>query len=353
MRLLCIVFTVSLLQTGAVRPQRQSNWRRQSALDVADSMLDTLALLENDECDESWTFDPDSSMCFSLFAATRRDWFEALDKCGDMGATLATVKSESTNVLVQDLVAKSGSRYSPWLGGRIYEYDGEDDWTVTWSQDTTMTTEYFPWATKFPKHVDTVNCLKQNKWGKWRHKDCSAAQPFVCMKLANPLCDVANCEGCIEENYCAQCSPGYEDIYQTGKCQDLAHACTDGWILNRPEMLCYQKVEDRVDFPQAIELCTRLQSSLVPIHSEPTNDFIKKTFSGSMWVGIKYDYDAAEWVYIDSSSAVTFTNWALRYPTECDVEKDDCCVMVGEQGQWKNERCSKYLPFICRRHWNY
>jgi len=301
-------------------------------------------------CDDTWTID--GGKCYKM-VMDRANKDDALASCGMMGSTLATVLTEEKNEFIKAKILESGTRYSVLTGGVL----SADLGTLTWTEGV-EDSGYSHWAINFPKNRGRDTCLAINKWGRWKNKNCEKRQPYFCQKTLT--CDVEHCVGCINDNYCAQCEDGYADIARNGTCVDYNLACDDGWSMHRD--FCYKVMTYDEDFYTAMDTCADeegSQTSLAVITSAAANLFISNLLradlpeSGHAWVG--HTVDTNDNVYrIDTGAETDYSNWATRFPDARGAENE--CVSINDvnpQGRWKNQRCVKYLPFVCRKLWNF
>lgn len=64
---------------------------------------------------------------------------------------------------------------------------------------------------------------------------------------------------------------------------------------------------------------------------------------GSWWIGGVKDKNGVDWVWDNSSSEMTFTNWGPLQPNNGGEE----CVVMWGSGQWSDYGCNYKYIIIC------
>jgi len=140
----------------------------------------------------------------------------------------------------------------------------------------------------------------------------------------------------------------------------LNDACEDTWLVNVGTASCYKLMTTAVEFTDAT--CPD-GSIFTPIESEQENAFITANITSSLtegtWVGIQ-TYAEGNVTFTATGYYLTdedYTGWPAshrfpQYPVGSDPATTTSCVAVSHVGNWKNLRCTKDLPFICRKPWN-
>ena len=104
-------------------------------------------------------------------------------------------------------------------------------------------------------------------------------------------------------------------------------------------------------FGQADVFCKDQNASLLTIHFQEEQDFIKEFFesqkiSNDVWIGVKYENKKYKW---NDDTDVVYQNWAPGSPKH----KDDHCVQFQSDetsfGKWSDVLCSKMNMVVCQK----
>ncbi|WAR27593.1 ISP2-like protein [Mya arenaria] len=122
-------------------------------------------------CGDGWHCNEGSSYFVSDEPS---DWFTARDRCMDVGATLASIKDQTENTYLKDLLKTYGSNFY-WLGGSRASPKNP------WLWETGEAWGYEDW-----EYLKTYLCMgiwviSYNGWHDW---DCMHAYRYVCEKIA-------------------------------------------------------------------------------------------------------------------------------------------------------------------------
>jgi len=305
-------------------------------------------------CGDGWYGHDDK--CYKL--VVNRGRFErALNKCRQMGSTLATVTSDDTAEFIRDLPALH-NRMSSWIGGRL----SEDLETLTWTEseypgNDPIESDFRRWAVNMPQARGVGSCLISNVDGNWRNKLCDGrTAAFTCQKQL--ACSDPNCKGCIRDNYCAKCNDGYADVYNNGTCFPLSGTCEDGWSFHDthgdgdwgPVYYCYKLCMPDADYNTSETQCEDADAELTPIEDQAANNFVKNviaagTTEDNAWIGERL-YHGEE--------PTDYNNFSPIRPPHVNMDESNSCVaMQRNNGRWKVRNCGNDKPFVCRRPWNY
>jgi len=310
------------------------------------------------DCQDGW--DHHDGNCYKPFILdrpARLNFHNALSACQELGATLPTVADSDTNALIQAYLPQpigDEPRLAAWIGGKMIDTTAD---TIAWTEsDAPGVTEavevawrmwFRPNGEIFPKEIDD-SCVSvmSNPDGSWRNPSCeNQRHSYVCQKSSQ--CDVENCVGCVADDYCAKCAPGFFDIYDDGECHDLALACdiADGWkLLSRESQLCFKLATPAGGFSNSENPCG--EDFGVPDSMEQSRFVVMellKPSGTSAWINaFAEDYENTAWV-----------PWFFRFNPATVTEENHCVMLSHRAGSWHNKPCRRSFPYVCKRQWNF
>jgi hypothetical protein len=134
---------------------------------------------------EAQITDPETETCYELFGVTGEaaTWDEAVARCEEVGAHLATITSAEEHALVQALVEPTaGVAPDYWIGG--FQEEGAIEPADGWGWVTGEPMDYEGWREGEPNDggVDGEDCMiiEAARGGTWDDRDCPIRYPFVC-----------------------------------------------------------------------------------------------------------------------------------------------------------------------------
>jgi len=296
----------------------------------------------NGDCGLGWA--AHGGNCFKTFHEKddRTDFFSALGACADYGATLSTVADSATNMFVKNSLPEpigEVPRLAAWIGGIMLDTTAD---TISWTEfdapggAVAVSAPWRNWFRSesdiFPKSLpDTCVTVMNDAKASWRNPPCLEKRAYVCQRSLT--CNVANCVGCVADDYCAKCEPGYYDVHNNGKCEPLNAACDSGWaLLSIASENCFTVMRD-------------CGENFATIESADESNFVTATFLRP----IKQN----AWVNRDArTSFEAWIHWYLRF-NRASVTEENKCVMINKKGIWHNKPCRRSFPQVCRKHWNY
>jgi len=308
------------------------------------------------DCDGDW--DAHDGNCFKPFILDKPDrlnFEDAQHACEELGATLPTVADPDTNALIQAYLPQpigDEPRLAIWTGGEMInttadtmewcesELPGAEEIITTWRN-------WFRQSGIFPKDIaDSCVSIMNNPQGSWRNPSCETERlSYVCQKSSQ--CNVDNCVGCVADDYCAKCAPGFWDIYDDGQCHDLALACdiADGWkLMSRESQLCFKLAFPPGQFSQPGNPCG--EDFGVPDSIEQSQFVVKELLKPSKmnaWInGFAEDYENTAWV-----------PWFFRFNPARVTDENHCIMVNHKAGSWHNKPCRRSFPYVCKRQWNF
>jgi len=119
----------------------------------------------------------------------------------------------------------------------------------------------------------------------------------------------------------------------------------------------YYLSEFETTWPQANDICNRLQVHLVTITSQVENDFLTNALQGyetqNYWIGLTDAEDEGEFEWV-SGELLVFTNWKPNEPNNLLGEEDVVEIAIRDSqspanGQWNDQSSSDQLKFIVER----
>ncbi|CAG2195259.1 COLEC12 [Mytilus edulis] len=126
--------------------------------------------------------------------------------------------------------------------------------------------------------------------------------------------------------------------------------CPPHWDLF--ESNCYFVSQDQKSWHNAKVYCEEQQSMLVEVISENENNFLKGKAEEDIafyWIGATDIETEGVWIWDNSQTVVTFTNW---FPGQPDNNHDNqnCLQLVKKFGyKWDDFPCGRLHAFICEK----
>ena len=131
------------------------------------------------DCQAGWTASFDTGFCYKRGEA-KADYDTAKAACEADSSDLASVTSETENLVVHSVLTADGNNNNGWLGATDTTTDG------TWVWDDTSTWSYENWWTTSALGTagGTVQNCVQMRWSDttWDDIKCTASKWFVCKK---------------------------------------------------------------------------------------------------------------------------------------------------------------------------
>ncbi|RWS20505.1 macrophage mannose receptor 1-like protein, partial [Leptotrombidium deliense] len=253
-------------------------------------------------CQCDWAFY--NNRCYYKSLHIYLNFKEADSYCKKLNASLVSIHSPEENEFVVNFKNKK-DKY--WLNGQQQEIKSEK---FKWLDGSEF--NYTNWFLgNQPIHLDEdyINCLSifpQN--GRWQDENCLTRMLLLCVAQSNG-------------------------------------SCPYDWTLYNKQ--CFFKDTESMDFVNAQKYCKSLNSSLVSIHSENENEFVRnfiKRYRRNVWLnGKQHALKSSNIRWLDGSE-FNYANWhAWSYQPD-EIKEDHLnCVVLTDYGYWLDENC--FDPF--------
>mmetsp|Transcript_6959 Transcript_6959/g.9338 ORF Transcript_6959/g.9338 Transcript_6959/m.9338 type:complete len:1729 (+) Transcript_6959:360-5546(+) len=109
---------------------------------------------------------------------------------------------------------------------------------------------------------------------------------------------------------------------------------------------CYAAFTTELTFSEAQSACTEAGASLVSIHSEDENGFVRGLLATDFWIGLS-DVSLEGTFLWDDGSSTSYTRWYTGEPNDY-LGAEDCTEFYFSTGYWNDQDCSETLPYICK-----
>nr|XP_039250734.1 LOW QUALITY PROTEIN: macrophage mannose receptor 1-like [Styela clava] len=234
----------------------------------------------------------------------RAGWYEARDKCRDIGGDLVTIHNKYENAFVSAQIMRVPTNV--WIGmNDEHWYD-----QYTWSTGEQVT--YTNWYTGEPNHWNNEErCVemhhREDVVGRWNDIRCDNAVSYVCQMKKDPTI-----------------SEGLQ-INNNNK-------CPKGWLqydtINGNYICYYLEMMER-SFDDSIANCRKMKSgaNLASYQTMYEQHFVTSYIRDTTaWIGMRYDMDGDEdsnqWKWVDDWP-VWISNWG-EYEPGSDLNKLVC-----------------------------
>lgn len=254
-------------------------------------------------------------------------WFESLNYCNNMSASLVTLTSVYQHDLLFYNLQKKSMSSSFWIGLNNIDQQG---WR--WA-DGTSVVSFVAWAQSETLDSSTKRCAYEWPTTKhWYASNCNAKlNSIVCMK-----------------------QNGSTEVRTTPVTPMQPWGCPPGYVESKVNNKCYKIVQDTtLNFHAASKACSDQgkEYSLVSIHSELENAFIalqldRKSFV-NVWIGFHDDSFDSTFKWLDNSPE-DFTNWNTGEPSSYSEHCVEMLIPADVTGKWNDVSCSVSRGYICQ-----
>lgn len=254
-------------------------------------------------------------------------WFESLNYCNNMSASLVTLTSVYQHDLLFYNLQKKSMSSSFWIGLNNIDQQG---WR--WA-DGTSVVSFVAWAQSETLDSSTKRCAYEWPTTKhWYASNCNAKlNSIVCMK-----------------------QNGSTVVRTTPVTPMQPWGCPPGYVESKVNNKCYKIVQDTtLNFHAASKACSDQgkEYSLVSIHSELENAFIalqldRKSFV-NVWIGFHDDSFDSTFKWLDNSPE-DFTNWNTGEPSSYSEHCVEMLIPADVTGKWNDVSCSVSRGYICQ-----
>ncbi|RWS24777.1 uncharacterized protein B4U80_13173 [Leptotrombidium deliense] len=268
-----------------------------------------LILMANGIEDAQWMFYKDNVYHFSEYPYY--SFTEAQSYCEKLNSSLVSIHSQEQNDFIRQAMRGKTWYDRIWLNGR---QDAIKSDTFNWIDDEEL--NFTNWYHGEPNefHEDYIKCIAMGEGnGGWFDVNCSSEFTILCVK------------------------PAYD-------------VCSDEWTLFDKQ--CYLTNDEGADFSSAQDYCKAYNASLVSIHSQEQNDFIRN-FTYFAWLnGQQEALKSEKFKWLDGSE-FNYTNWDFEYAQPDNTNASYInCITMGFLGYWFDNNCHTFsatalciLPF--------
>ncbi|XP_059811722.1 C-type mannose receptor 2 isoform X1 [Hypanus sabinus] len=276
--------------------------------------------IASDDCETFWDKDPLTNSCYQFNFQSTLSWSEARTSCQQQNSDLLSITELHEQTYINGLL--TGYSATLWIG--LNDLDINGGWQ--WSDGSPL--KYLNWERDQPVNSLEENCgvIRTESSGRWQNKDCGIARPYVCKK-----------------------KPKFNDRVTIDSCANQTTKCEPGWL--KFQCNCYRLNRENKSWQESQKSCMRSEGSLVSIHHLAELEFILtqvKQDVEKLWIGlndIKHQMNF-EW---SDGSPVQFTYWHPFEPNNTADSQEDCVILWGSEGCWKDGPCNSMLPAICKK----
>jgi hypothetical protein len=257
------------------------------------------------DCDDGWVGFPGYSSCYKYVDELKK-WDEAVDYCGNLGASLTCV-DDIKEAFIVGLAAQSiKSNTYVWIGNRK---NGDS----VQCSDSAGIQDTLPWAPDQPGGLPGYDCimLVPNQWGG---VNCDGAY--------QPLC--------------------HYNIHQSKT------GCRDGWFRSSNNN-CYQGLDEYLSYFDARGACLEIGADLAMFKSADEAQNVLAgdyRYGGPYWLG--YVTSESEWSNIEGWP-LTFDPFLIDESFSIEPTPHDDLCAVALRSNWRDSRCSFVAPFLCEK----
>ncbi|XP_030635052.1 C-type mannose receptor 2-like [Chanos chanos] len=223
---------------------------------------------------------------------TGRNWSEAQSYCREQYTDMVTVRNETENEKIRNMITESGMDGNAWIG--LYR----DNWA--WSDGSKSSFRYWN-KNQTDNQGGIENCAEITPHTRdWNDQSCSVQQPFIC--------------------------------YQ------------DKLVL----------IRENKTWSEALSHCRNNHVDLVSVHDENMIRWVKERAKNAttdyVWLGLRFSCTLGFWFWVDGES-VCYQNLVPGNWTKVEVCQDE--VLTGaiksrvEKQEWVSLPETRKLNFIC------
>ncbi|XP_046694176.1 C-type mannose receptor 2-like isoform X2 [Silurus meridionalis] len=223
------------------------------------------------------------------FIHETKTWYEAQTFCREKYTDLVSVRNQTENELITNLIQTAVKDYGVWIG--LYN----DSWK--WSDQSNSSFRY--WSSDKPR--DDLKCaaVSGSEQHYWSDLSCTEQLPFICHEKFLIL------------------------------------------------------IKENLSWWEALNYCRNHHHDLVSVRSEEMQLWLKEVIQNAssehVWLGLRHDCAQRIWFWV-YGSMICYQNWAPGYGTwneDCSQEKRSGAVQAGGTQQWIDLPESYKLNFIC------
>jgi len=286
-----------------------------------------------------------NGMCYLFADQMEVDSYEAAEKCGAVGAKLASIHSVEEQAFITGQINTMDHLDRYWIGLSEYGAIGGE---YTWSDGTVV--DYVYWSPGEPNDSGGIEqCVVVYKGqGTWNDANCGIHKPgFICKKYLGsppiiPATPTPPKGGCgsgwyIYDNFCYKLHGNRKECNAT----QTTEGCLASW-------------------QDANDICKKDGGSgLASIHNKFENAFLAAQSAHAthdVWIGLNDLQWWKNYVWADGDR-VDYVNWKDGEPNKSEVDdennREECVEMCkgGNQdlGRWNDNNCDNIMPFFCRK----
>eukprot|EP00058_Branchiostoma_floridae_P019226 XP_002604716.1 hypothetical protein BRAFLDRAFT_80311 [Branchiostoma floridae] len=277
-------------------------------------------------CDDGWVIW--ENYCY-LFRTQELTWQQAENRCSQVGAHLASVRTGQENEFIR---SHSAAR-KIWIG--LNDKGTEGTWR--WTDSTGV--GYLNWLPNQPDDAgNSEDCVEMHTNGRWNDNRCNnnnVKQDSVCKKAPNN----------------GSPPPPRTTVGWT------SHVCPPDWEDNPLNDFCYQfHTGSFRTWHDARAVCQANGGDLVSINTPSESAYITGRVSlvtnmATMWIGAHDQTTEGGWSWVDGSP-FTFLNWGGGEPNNAGNGGEDCTEIAVTNGNWNDLNCDNLRGYICKMRAN-
>nr|XP_060638336.1 macrophage mannose receptor 1-like [Anolis sagrei ordinatus] len=287
--------------------------------DVDEDSLAGYCPVDVDQDDFFWTKNHWTGDLYQINSHSALTWHQARKSCQQQNAELLSIKELHEQTYLTGLTSSLDTDF--WIG--LHNLDFESGWE--WAGNKPF--RYLNWAPGSPSPESEKICgsMKSNN-GRWVNNKCDEKFGYICKKDNSSL-DVP--------------------VMPADDLKPIK--CLDGWVAYAGH--CYHLNRNLKTWKNALLYCRKAGGDLISMHNVEEYSFAISQLGYNptdlLWIGLN-DQKTEMYFEWSDGTPVRFTKWQRGEPTHVTNVQEDCVIMSGENGYWKDNFCDEELGYICK-----